>query len=58
MRTALQPYSEEELSDEYCAMALYKFAKLEMLLREINERNEARKITAENEEPKKEIAND
>ena len=57
-RATFQPYSKEELSDEYCAMALYKYAKLEMLLREIKERIEARKITAANKEPKEELKND
>jgi hypothetical protein len=36
----LQPYYENELSDKVCAEALYKIAKLEILLREIKERND------------------
>ncbi|MCL1971476.1 MAG: hypothetical protein FWG57_00590 [Endomicrobia bacterium] len=47
---------EKEFTDEECAIALYKYAKLEMLVREIKAKNEERnavKITANNK-PKEE----
>lgn len=43
VKAVFQPYYENELSDEQALECIYKITKLELLLREINDKNTKRK---------------